>query len=470
MATDTADSDTHLDQTVELEDTGPGRKTLSITIPEQRIKDAIEKAYDGLQSDATLPGFRRGRAPRRLLEKKFAASLRDDVKQRLLSESYSQAVEEQELDVINEPELLEPDEDFELPESGDLTIKLDIEVTPEVKVPAFEDLTLEREQAEVTDSDVDAELEQARERAGSMKAVADAELGTGDYAQADVKILAGQDAADDAEVVLERADQWTLLHGEDKEFKGHIAGIVVQELGKKLAGKRVGDVERISMTGPSSHENDQIKDQPVTLQITIKEIHRLEPLALDALIERSGAADEAELRGRVREGLETRRSAEAETKLHQSLAEQLVAKSELELPEGLKSNQVERMLQQRRMELLYQGVDENEIDGQIAESREASESETIERLKRFFVLDALAKKLEIEVDQNEVYGRIARIAQQQQRRPDKVMREMQGRGEIEQIYLALREGKTLDAVIQQIEGPPAADAGDGSEQEPATAE
>ncbi len=85
------------EQTVTVEDIGPARKSLTIEVPAERIAAKIEESYSQLQTDAQVPGFRRGRAPMRLLEKRFGSSVRDDVKGQLLSECYSQAIEEQDL-------------------------------------------------------------------------------------------------------------------------------------------------------------------------------------------------------------------------------------------------------------------------------------------------------------------------------------------------------------------------------------
>ena len=448
-----AETDTEkLDQKVTLSDTGPARKTLTLEIPEKRIQASIEEAYGSLRDDAVLPGFRKGRAPRRLLEKRFATSLREDVKRRLLSESYAQAIDEHGLDVIGEPELLNGDDDFELPESGDLKLELDIEVAPEVELPEFDTLKIDRPSAEVADSDIDEEIERVAERYGSMQPVADATFAEGDYVQADVTIRAGQDAGDDAEVISTSADVWTLVHGEKNEFKGHIAGILIPDLGKQLTGKKVGDTITVSMDGPPSHEDEKIKGQPITIVIDTKECHRLEPLTRDALIERIGVETEDELKERVRENLEQRKQAESDTAVHKQIAEQLVEKTKLELPEGLKGRQIERVIERQRMEMLYQGSSEDEVEAKLAEARSDSESAAIEQLKAFFVVDAAAKKLDIEVTQQEINQRIVQVAMQQQRRPDKVARELQERGQIEQLYLSIREQKTLDQIAARIEG------------------
>ncbi len=122
---------------------------------------------------------------------------------------------------------------------------------------------------------------------------------------------------------------------------------------------------------------------------------------------------------------------------------------DLELPKGVTGRQTARVLQRQQMELAYRGVPEDEIAQQIAEAREGSEEEAIRQLKLFFILDKAAKDLEVEVNENEINGRIAMMAQQQGRRPEKLRQEMHKRGQIEQLYLQVREQKVMDQIIEK---------------------
>jgi trigger factor len=453
-----------LEQTVTLEDAGPAQKKITIEIPESRIKEKIEDSFGSLRDDAVLPGFRRGRAPRRLLEKRFSESIRGEVKNQILAESYQQAIEEHELDVIGEPDVADI-ETLELPESGPLTFTVEVEVTPDVKLPDFKTIKVDTPEVEVTDEDVTKETEALRERFGKMDQVEDATIGEGDYVQCDLKVLKGEDAGDDAEVLEEREDIYTLIHGEKDDYKGHIAGIVVDDLGKRLDGKNAGHVERVSKTGPKSHENEAIREQPITLVITTKNVSRLQPAEVSTLVEQMGVETEDEFNDRLREMLQQRKVQEATTTMRQQASEQLVEAVTLELPEGLKDRQIQRTLQRRQMELQYAGASAEQVESQMAEAREQSEEAAIQQLKTFFVLNKAAHDLDIEVDQNEINGRIAMMAMQQGRRPEKMRQEMMQQGQIEQLYLSIREAKTLDKVLEAAgaelpKAPEAADAAD----------
>lgn len=460
---DTPEEAEKLEQTVTVEDAGPALKRLSFELPESRIKDKIEDTYTSLSNDAVLPGFRKGRAPRRLLEKRFAESIQGDVKGQLLSESYSQALEDEGLDVIGEPEVKDI-EDLVVPESGAFKFTIEVEVTPDFELPKYDGIKVEKKTAEVTDDDVTAEIEQYRERYGQMSAVEDATaVAEGDYVQSDVKILAGEKAADDAEVLHEHAGAYTLVHGEDKEYKGHVAGILIGDLGKQLAGTKVGETVSISMTGPESHENDAIKNNPITIKLAITHVHRLAPAAVEDLLPQFGMQSEDELKERLRTMLEQRNEQATTADMHKQVTEQIVDAVELELPEGLKGRQIERALQRQQMELMYSGAQPEEIEEKLAEARSEGEEAAIKQLKTFFILDKAAKDLEIDVAENEINGRISMMAMQQQRRPEKLRNEMRQRGELEQLYLSIREQKTLDKIIEQatvteVAGKPGEDA------------
>ncbi len=433
---------------VKIEDAGPACKSLTITIPEDQIKAKIETSYGSLEDEAVVPGFRKGRAPRRLLEKRFASHVRDDVKTQLLSESYTQAIQDNDLDPLSDPQVEGADK-IELPESGDLTFTVKVEITPDVKLPKYDSLEVTKTITPVGDSDVDAEIERMCQQSGKPTTPEGAKIEESDYAGVEVKIFAGKDAGDDAEVIQEVPLDHVLVNGESAEYKGHVAGIVVENLGKTLTGKTAGDEVVVSMTGPSAHENEKIREQPITLKLTIGTVHRIEAATVASITEQMGLQSEDELKERVKAMLEQRAEQNSQADVYQQLTDALVDKVELELPKGITDQQASRVLQRQGMEMMYRGVPEEEVRAKLADMRSESEEQAARQLKQFFILDKASKELEIDVDEQELNGRIAMMAMQQGRRPDKLRQEMAQQGQIEQLYLQLREQKTLDKILEQ---------------------
>lgn len=440
------------EQKVTVEDAGPARKRLIIELPEERIKAKIESTYDNLRDDAVIPGFRRGRAPRRLIERRFGESVSADVKGTLISEAYSQAIEDEKLDVIGEPEV-QDFENIKVPEKGPMTITVEVEVAPDVKLPDFSTLEVNKTKFEVGDAEVEQEIERYRERMGRMASAEEgAKIEEHDYVQCDVHILAGENATmggEDAEnVIAHHHGQYVLVHGEEHEFKGHVAGILVDDLGKRLLGKKVGHEESISMTGPQTHENEKIKDQPITIHLKVNKIERLEPAPAERVAEQLGIESVDELKNQLKPVLEQRAQQRQQQDMHQQITRQLMEKVELELPKGITGKQTARVLRRQAMQLAYQGLSEQEIEQKIAEMRSGSEEEAARQLKLFFILNQAAEDLKIEVTEQEINGRVYMLAMQQGRRPEKLRQEMHRRGELEQLYLQVREQKTLDKILE----------------------
>ena len=149
-------------------------------------------------------------------------------KNSLLSESYSKALEDHKLDVLGDPEI-EGIEDLKLPTEGDLTYTVKVEVTPDVELPKFDTLTLTKTKIEVTDEQIAEEIQRVRDQAGTPKTIEEDPIQEGDYAMVDTLILAGEKADKDAETIAHYPGAHVLVHGKDKDFKGHVAGILVEK-------------------------------------------------------------------------------------------------------------------------------------------------------------------------------------------------------------------------------------------------
>jgi len=444
---------------VTVEDAGPARKALNIEVPAERIAKAIGDNYTKLQDDAVIPGFRKGRAPKRLIEKRFGLAVKDEVKSQLISETYEQAIEEQKLEVVGQPEIKDIDK-IEVPETGSLKYRVEVEVVPSFELPAIEGIEVEKPTMAINDAMIGEETDRLRERHGKLNNASDSAVQEKDYVEAEVRIIAGKDATEpaaDAEkkegdedpVIAHFPQSYVLVNGEDKEFKGHVVGILVDNLGKELIGKKVGDHVVLSLTGPGGHENDRIKDKPITIHLHLRVIHRPEPASMETLIEQSGLETQEKLNEEIKRNLENQRDQKQREAMHTQVTDHLLEKIEFDLPVGLSARQTGRILQRMAMDLANTGMPEAEIEQKLAELRMRSEDEARRQLKLFFILDKAAQQLSIDVDEREINGRIAYIAVQQGRRPEKLRQEMMRNGQYDQFYFAVRDQKTLDAIIEK---------------------
>src|SRR3954451_7795899 len=157
---------------VKVEDLGPATKKVSVEIPEDRIKQKLEEQFKELRSQAAIPGFRVGHAPRKLIEKRFAADIKDQVRRSLVSESYEQALEKNNLSVLGEPEFENADA-IQLPDSGALNFSFTIEVQPEFTIPELKGFKVKKPRIDVKEENVEQAMQNLREQQGALMPVED---------------------------------------------------------------------------------------------------------------------------------------------------------------------------------------------------------------------------------------------------------------------------------------------------------
>ena len=157
---------------IKIEDAGPATKKVSIEIPPERIAAKLEEQFKELRSQAVLPGFRPGHAPRRLIEKKFHNDVREQVRRNLVSESFEQAVQKHSLKVIGDPKFDNPDE-VKLPETGSFTYSFQVEVQPEFVLPNLDGLKVRKPKVELTDTHVEEAMKNLRSEEGALIPVED---------------------------------------------------------------------------------------------------------------------------------------------------------------------------------------------------------------------------------------------------------------------------------------------------------
>lgn len=432
---------------VTVEDAGAGRKHLTVEIPAERVEEQLEQQYRKLMNEATVPGFRRGRAPRRLIERKFSSTVAGEVRAELISDAYGKAVEQENLDVVGEPDIKDVDK-IELPEKGPLVFQVDLEVVPEITLPKLEGMEVKKPEAEVSDNDVKAEVTQLQNRLGTVKAVEDATAEEEDLVVADLSVLPGSDAEDDAEPLVNQTATYIRIPTDNPDDTGHIGGIVVEDLRGHLVGRKGGDTLRISTTGPASHENERIRNEPITIVLVINRVERVDPASVEKVIEQFAMSTIDDLNRHVRNMLEDRRDRRVKNEMRQQIRDHLLKTVELELPEGLTGRQTDRILRRRSLELASAGLPENEVEQRVANARTESEELAKRELKLFFILSRVAKELEVEVTDQEVNGQIAFLAAEQGRRMEKLRQDMKRNGELEHLYLLMQETKSLDRILE----------------------
>ncbi len=432
---DTAQADILKNYTVS--DSGPSRKRLEIEVAAETVDDRLRSSVDTLLEEAELPGFRRGRVPKALLEKRFGSNIRTEARNQIVAEAYQQAVEKSGLKVIGDPFGAKMDE-IEIEAGKPLNFGIDVEVQPEFDMPKLDGLELKRPMLEVTDQLVEDELTKICLNEGSLESHDESEKG--DYLTGNAKMV-DQDGEEHYNI------EGAVVQCPPDGGKGMILGVMVEDLGKQLGLPKTGDSAKITTKGPEQHEVEALRGKDLTVTFDVTAIDKIVPLERSELVSRFGLEGEDELKGRLRERLEQRTKVQQSTALRQQVAKHILDSVDFELPERLTAQQAGRAMERRRMELMYRGMDEMEVEKHVAELRASSATEASQNLKMFFVLNKAAEEMDIQVTEGEARQRVAEMAFERGARPEQFFQEMVQSGRIQSVFLQLREHKTLDAII-----------------------
>jgi trigger factor len=424
---------------IKIEDAGPATKKVVVKIPKDRIDEKLAEQFKELRQQAAIPGFRPGHAPQKLIEKRFSGDVKEQVRRALISESYQQAVEKNELQVIGEPEFDNP-ESIQLDEGKGLSYSFQVEVQPEIKLPDFDSLKVKKPKIGVTDENVDQAMQNLREQQGTLLPVEDRGVEDKDYLTADVTIkLEGKQIAqqNDAQIVSR---------------PGRLAGIDVVDLDKELKGMKPEQSRTLKVTVADTYPNEQLRGKEVEIEINLKDIKRLELQDITPeFLADLGFSNESELRDALREQMEQRIQMDVASAMRQQVNNFLIENTQIDLPTKLSDRQASRVVNRRAVDLMMRGMPREQIENHLEQLRHGAKDEAVRELKLFFILQKIAAEQDVDVDEAELNGQIAMLAAQRGQRPEKLKQSMAKDGTLSNLYIQMREAKAVDKIIEKAQ-------------------
>lgn len=442
---------------VQVEDLGGLRKKLTVTVPHDTIGEQLDEQYGQMRNEAVVPGFRKGRAPRRLLEKRFGRDVNATLIQQMLGTGYMAAVDKADLKVIGDPliwvkrkegegeELVDVQtamERVKLPDDGPLTFSCEVEVRPEFDLPEIEGIPLEKPVVTVTDEDVQNQLERLRTTRGTYEVIPeDGAVEANDVLYVDFRMTC------EGTVLKEERMVRVAARGQV------IDGVTLEKLGEALAGAKTGETRTASGQVPDDHVKAEFRGKQVDFEFKIREIQRLRlPELNEQFFKSLGFEGEQDLRDYIRKDLESRIEEQVRRVMAGQVYKYLEDKTSFELPPRLSERQADRVLIRHMVELYRQGVPQAEVEKRIDEIKTSSQELAAREMRRFFIMEKVAEQLEdIEVSEGEINNLIATIAYRQGRRFDRVRDELAKGGGLTNLYLQIRDEKLIERLIEKAQ-------------------
>ena len=430
-------ADKEVKNSVTIKDSGPCKKKVTVEIPEKSIKTSLDDQFEELRRDAVFPGFRKGRAPIRLLEKKFGSDVSEQVKLKLLADASDAALKDNELEVLGDPDI--DYENIELPKEGTMKFEFEVEVRPQFDLPKLKGIPVEKTKIEFTDKQIDKEIQTMQNRAGIWIPKEKGKVESDEQVVADVILkvegVHEEERHDNAEIFIRK--------------QGFVGGVPVEKLDELLIGAKTGDMKKTSVDIPKTFFKEEYRGKKVDLEITVKEIKQLEPAELDeAFFKRFGVENIEELREAIIDARKQQSEQEARVGLSNQIHKYLLKNTKFDLPADIVADQSKQILQRQYTNMLMRGLKREQIDEQMEELRASSEDQAKEQLKQFFIMDKIADKLDIKVSEEEINGHIAQVAASRGRRPEKMREELARDGSLAQFSLQIREQKCVEKLLE----------------------
>lgn len=419
---------------VTITEAGPCKKVLKFEIPKETIESEFEKKTAEVCDTVELPGFRKGHAPRKLIEKRFGNQIKDDVKQSVVSDCYQKALEEHKLNPVGNPQFGEIKLEMGQPLNFDVTL----EVWPIFELGQYKGLKLKKKPSNVTEEDMGKALQGISFRKAQLIVVQDGGVKRGDHIICDCKVKVGRN------IVLEDDDVEILV-----ENGVAVANTPIPELVTKLEGIKSGKESEIEIKLSDNFTKEEFRGKDAKLKLTVKEIKRMTMPEVDDSFAKTLSYESLEdLKSNLQKRIEVDKKNWAENDLRNQILDILLDQTKLDLPQDFVNYHTEQRIYKHQLDLLKRGMPLEEIQKQTKDIKNASVESVMRELKTSIILDNIAEKEKIFVTENEVEQRIADIARAYNTDVTRVRKQLERQGSLSYLRNEMRENKVINLLLK----------------------
>jgi len=422
---------------IETERISPVAAKLTVEIDQKEAGKALDRAYSRLKNQIQLKGFRPGKAPRSILERRFGPQVDQEVAESLIKETADQAVAESGL----KPVVLPKAEPGTLKKGQPYTYTLTVETRPEIQIEGYLGLKLTCKEREITDELVDSRLEELRQAHATLEPAPDeASIQENDYVQVNLKTVPKEGQA--KEVNLEGMD---LAVG-----KGRFNA----DLEAALVGLRKGQRTEVETSFPPDFYHDGLAGKTATLEVEVVEIRTPKTPQMDDEFAKSvgtGFGSLEELKKTMRQQLEGSAAVEADRRLQDSLLDQLLERTKFEVPEGLVDLETERMVAQVENGLVRRGLNFQAAGIDLEKLEADLKPQALRRAQEDLILEAIALKEGWEIDEKDLEAGFEELAERSGQNLEEIRRFHEEQNMIESFRSGLLRRQTLKKLIDGAE-------------------
>jgi trigger factor len=439
QAAHTHEEEKKLEPKSEIQEVGPCRHKLRVEITADKVKERIEHKYHELAESVELPGFRKGHAPRNVLERKFGKALLDDLKFELLSASFEEIKEEKKLEPVGEPDVAEV-EKLAVEAGKPFAYEVTIEVRPTIELKNYEGLKVARPPMEVEEKDIEAVLKSFLDAKAELVPVEEGGALENDQMIADFTLV-----VDGKEI--EKGENSALFLNDDISFYG----LRLNDFYKAVLGKKAGETVEYPTKLPEDFASKELAGKDALIRTSVKAVKRKKLPALDTEFAKKHFDMDSldELREDVKKRISREKETRARAVMGERLVEELVKLNPFPMPEGLIAAGTEEALQRAHLNLAQKGVPDEEIHKVLEKDKGESRENMEKALRAHFILEHLAQKEKIFVVEDAVEERVAQIASQYGKWPHEMRAYLEENGLLAQLRRNMREDLVKEFLLSK---------------------
>ncbi len=416
--------------TVEIVEVSSSKRDLAVEVPAEEFEREVDELARDYARNLKVPGFRPGKVPLSIIRQRYGGDLQKEAAQKIMERSWKNAVEEHKLHPLAQPSVKELDNK----PGSSLKFKMSFEVLPELEVKDYKGVSVTLPPAEVTDENVNQELESLRDQHAQFVPVDGEEARDGHYLTVTI------DGQFEGETRTNHEDDVTLVVGHPQtnaEFSEH------------LRGAKAGETRVFEVSYPEDYHRKRFAGKKVQYAVLVKDIKEKQLADLNDDFAKDIGSDSLEaLRAKVRDELITQARQNAEKKAREELLDSIMQRHALEVPECLIQNELEAQAQRIANNLAYQGIDINKTSIDWKKVFEEERPRAEKSVRRSIFLDAIARQEGIEVTKEEIDAEIEKLADGTSKSAAAWRAQFEKEERIQSFEQHLRQNKALDFIYR----------------------
>jgi trigger factor len=428
-----ADEAQKLELDVKVDAVSACERHVVVTIPRPEVDRYLKKTFDEVVPRAELPGFRAGKAPRKLIETRFKEDVTEQVKSSLVMESLQQITEGGHFSAISEPDF--DYKAIEIPSEGDFRYEFDIEVRPDFETPKWEGLNLDRPVCDLSDAVIDEQTVRTLTRFVSGEPV-DSEAKVGDLLEVDFRFFL--DDKQLGQIEEERVYLRPKLTFGDAAIEG---------FDQLMAGVKEGETRETTVRISDSAQNEEYRGKDVKVSISVREVRRIEVGETDQkLLDELGFDSTEDLRNFVRGEIQRQFDYHQQQALRKQIVAELTKNADWEMPKSLVARQTSRELQRMVLELQRSGFSREMVTSYLNAARQNARESTIAALREHFVLEKIAEDLKLEPTPEDYDREIELLAEQNEMSVRRMRARLEKSGQMDAVRNQIIERQVIERI------------------------